>query len=241
MASPITAVLFDIGGVVVRSPLLAIEAYEIEHRIPLGYINWNIYHGGTNSAWKRLERNEIRMDDGFFNGFQAELNEPNMWARYHGEKGLVPPPVPQIDGKWLFWEMMRTSREYNPSIVGAIEKLRRTGRYKIGALTNNYVFPEDHPYRDDGNTKALFDIYIASVEVGMRKPERRIFEYAIKTMGVEEPSQMVFLDDLGGNLRTAKEMGLRTIKVPLHDPQDAVRQLEDMLGEDLSLSPSSKL
>ncbi|RVD81740.1 uncharacterized protein DFL_009589 [Arthrobotrys flagrans] len=241
MAFPITAVLFDIGGVVVRSPLLAIEAYETKNKIPLGYINWNIYHGGPNSAWKRLERNEIRMDDTFFEGFQAELNEPNMWARYHGEKGLMPPPVPQIDGKWLFWDMMRVSREYNPSIVNAIEKLRRIGKYKIGALTNNYVFPEDHPYRDDGSTKALFDIYIASVEVGMRKPEHRIFEYAIRAMGVENPSQIVFLDDLGGNLRAAREMGLRTIKVPLHDTENAVRQLEDMLGEDLSLSPSSKL
>lgn len=60
-------------------------------------------------------------------------------------------------------------------------------------------------------------------------------------MGVENPSQIVFLDDLGGNLRAAREMGLRTIKVPLHDTENAVRQLEDMLGEDLSLSPSSKL
>ncbi|KAK6498590.1 hypothetical protein TWF481_011174 [Arthrobotrys musiformis] len=241
MSFPITAVLFDIGGVVVRSPLLAIEAYEIEKKIPLGYINWNIYHGGPNSAWKRLERNEISMDNTFFDVFQAELNEPNAWARYHGEKGLELPPAPQIDGKWLFWEMMRVSREYNPSIVNAIEKLRQTGRYKIGALTNNYVFPENHPYRDDGNTKALFDIYLASVELGMRKPEHRIFEYAIKAMGVEDPSQIVFLDDLGGNLRAAKEMGLRTIKVPLRDTENAVRQLEDMLGENLSLSLSSKL
>ncbi|EPS44315.1 hypothetical protein H072_1696 [Dactylellina haptotyla CBS 200.50] len=97
-----------------------------------------------------------------------------MWARYHKEKGLALQTTPQIDGKWLFWEMMR------------------------------------------------------------------IFEHAIKALGVENASQIVFLDDLGGNLKAAKEMGLRTIKVPVHDAPEAVRQLEEMLGENLSL-PSSKL
>ncbi|KAF3927150.1 hypothetical protein ABW20_dc0101228 [Dactylellina cionopaga] len=90
--------------------------------------------------------------------------------------------------------------------------------------------------------KSLFDVYIASAEVGMRKPEHRIFEHAIKVLGVSNASQVVFLDDLGGNLKAAKEMGLRTIKVPIHDTQQAVRQLEEILGENLSIAaPSPKL
>ncbi|KAK6347033.1 hypothetical protein TWF696_007117 [Orbilia brochopaga] len=132
MAAPIAAVLFDIGGVVVRSPLLAIEAYETAHDLPSGYINWNIYHGGQNSAWKQLERNEIPMDDGFFHGFHADLNNPDMWVRFLKEKGLALSPAPLIDAKWLFWEMMRVSREIDPYMLNAIQKLRETRKYRLG-------------------------------------------------------------------------------------------------------------
>ncbi|KAJ6256587.1 hypothetical protein Dda_8452 [Drechslerella dactyloides] len=255
MAAPIAAVLFDIGGVVVRSPLLAIEAYEATHDLPPGYINWNIYNSGPNSAWKKLERNEIPMDDGFFHGFHADLNNPDMWAKFLKEKGLALSPAPLIDAKWLFWEMMRVSREIDPHMLNAIQKLRETRKYTLGALTNNYVFPEGHPYRDDRDIKALFDVYISSAEVGMRKPEHRIcfahappphamariFEHAIKALGVESASQIVFLDDLGGNLKAAREMGLNTIKVPLRDTRKAIRQLEEILGEELAPPPSPKL
>ncbi|EWC45031.1 hypothetical protein DRE_06311 [Drechslerella stenobrocha 248] len=259
MDPPITAVLFDVGGVVVsrrapprpplqpanmsrcqvRSPLLAIEAYEAAHGLPPGYINWNIYHSSPDSAWKKLERNEIPMDDdSFFHPFHADLNCPRMWAKYHKEKASTLSPVPFIDAKWLFWEMMRTSRELDQDMLGAIRSLRETRKYRLGALTNNYIFPQEHPYRDDRQIKSLFDVYIASAEIGMRKPEHRIFEHAIKTLGVESASQIVFLDDLGGNLRAAKQMGLRTIKVPLRGTQTAIKQLEDILGEALAPLPS---
>jgi len=46
----------------------------------------------------------------------------------------------------------------------------------------------------------------------MRKPECRIYEYTLSALNVE-PAETVFLDDLGVNLKAAKELGLRTIKV----------------------------
>ena len=48
--------------------------------------------------------------------------------------------------------------------------------------------------------------------MGMRKPERRIYEYTLRALNVE-PHDVVFLDDLGVNLKAAKELGIRTIKV----------------------------
>ena len=38
--SPPKAVIFDIGGVLITSPLKAIEEYEVENDIPRGYINY---------------------------------------------------------------------------------------------------------------------------------------------------------------------------------------------------------
>jgi len=48
----------------------------------------------------------------------------------------------------------------------------------------------------------------------MRKPERRIYEHTLRALNVE-PSEAIFLDDLGVNLKAAKELGITTIKV--HD------------------------
>ena len=59
--------------------------------------------------------------------------------------------------------------------------------------------------------------------MGVRKPERRFYEIACERLDVE-PSECVFLDDLGINLKPAKAMGMQTIKVV--DPDTALAELE---------------
>jgi len=54
---------------------------------------------------------------------------------------------------------------------------------------------------------------VESCKVRMRKPERRIYEHALRALNVS-PTEAVFLDDLGVNLKAASELGIRTIKVP---------------------------
>ena len=58
----------------------------------------------------------------------------------------------------------------------------------------------------------LFDLIVESSKIGHRKPERRFYEIACEQLGVE-PAQCVFLDDLGVNLKPARDMGMTTIKV----------------------------
>ena len=53
---------------------------------------------------------------------------------------------------------------------------------------------------------------IESWKVRMRKPERRIYELTLRALNVQ-PNEAVFLDDFGVNLKSAKELGIRTIKV----------------------------
>ncbi len=48
--------------------------------------------------------------------------------------------------------------------------------------------------------------------VGIKKPEKAIFDLTLEKLGVK-PEEAVFLDDLGGNLKTARLMGMSTIKV----------------------------
>jgi FMN phosphatase YigB (HAD superfamily) len=97
--------------------------------------------------------------------------------------------------------------------------------------------------------KNLFDVFISSAHVGMRKPEQRIYDFALeevrrigKSKGVEvDAGDIVFLDDIGQNLRMAKERGMRTIKVTLGKSDVALKELEEVVGMGLRVEKGSKL
>ena len=61
MARP-NAVIFDLGGVVMGSPLHAIAAYEREFGIEAGFVNRQVVATGAAGAWSRLERGEVALD-----------------------------------------------------------------------------------------------------------------------------------------------------------------------------------
>jgi putative hydrolase of the HAD superfamily len=63
--------------------------------------------------------------------------------------------------------------------------------------------------------------------VGLRKPDPRIYALACRELGVE-PARTAFLDDIGRNLKTARELGMTTIKVD--EPGQALRELSRLLG-----------
>ena len=74
---------------------------------------------------------------------------------------------------------------------------------------------------------ALFEHVIESSKLGMRKPDPRIYRHACDLLGVA-PEDCVYLDDLGINLKPARALGMRTIKVG--DPDLAIAELEAMVG-----------
>ncbi|KAI0341859.1 epoxide hydrolase [Trametopsis cervina] len=146
MTSPqLKAVIFDIGGVVCASPLIAIAEYEREHGIPHDYINCSITRRGSRGAWQRFERGEIPLFT-FYEDFGRDLSDTtlgNVWYRELClQRGIVCPPLPQslnIDGRELFGRMMRLSRAYDNMVVEAIRRIRAAGRWRVIALTNNWA------------------------------------------------------------------------------------------------------
>lgn len=168
------------------------------------------------------------------------------------------PPMPTIDGESLFWAMMAASRHPDPYVFPALERLSKAkSRPVIAALSNTVIFPPDHPYSKQErisapntpasnafffNPRTYFDVYVASAEVGMRKPSRDIYEYALQRLdeydrrnggqGIE-PGDVVFLDDIGENLKMGREVGMRTIRVQLGKTWRAVKELEGVLGMEL--------
>jgi putative hydrolase of the HAD superfamily len=92
-------------------------------------------------------------------------------------------------------------------------------------VTNNWR-AEDEGGRLDA-LLSLFDVVIESSKAGVRKPEPRFYEMACEQLEIE-PSEAVFLDDLGVNLKPARAMGITTIKVT--DPDAALAELEQVVG-----------
>ncbi|KAL9134367.1 MAG: hypothetical protein Q9175_004456 [Cornicularia normoerica] len=370
--NPPKVVLFDVGGVCVLSPLQGIIEFERKNCIPTDWVNYAIRYSSPNGYWQRLERGEIKMDAGFFEGFTADLHNKNAWKEFHkgfrtekkklkdtanptqlgdhvslkaetadskptdndrgaqssasqqkfpgkesnnGRPSLSKlakdttigdpvsmesenvvesagtsktnedsisrpkvdspssfhspqpslPPIPSINGESLFWSMMSASRNLDPYIFPALQRLSsQRNRPIIGALSNTVIYPpgqswsrksssssssssSSNPKVADAffcNPKNYFDVYIASAEVGMRKPSRDIYDLTIQRLdefdkqrggkGIS-PEDVVFLDDIGENLKMGREVGMRTIRVQLGKTWRAVKELEAILGEDVDL------
>ena len=197
------AVIFDLGGVVLDSPLHSIAGYERELGIPAGFVNRVVIDAGPDGAWARLERGELAMED-FFDAFDAECREAGQSLSAA--------------------EMMLRIGECGPRpvMLEAIRRIRQRG-IAVGALTNNWVGEQDRTAEIRGH----FDTFVESSVVGLRKPDPHIYLLACETLSIE-PSEAVFLDDIGRNLKIARELGMKTIKVD--QPEEALQELSDLLG-----------
>lgn len=203
----LTAVFWDFGGVILTSPFEAFNDYEREHGLPLDYIrSVNAVDPHTN-AWARIERREIS---------PAEFD-----AAFAEESGRMGHSVRGADVLDLLHGTVR------PEMVVALDRVIAAG-YVTACLTNNV----SSDLRDDVlPVMARFHHVVESSKVGFRKPEPAFYERGCQLAGVQ-PHQVVYLDDLGINLKPAKAMGMTTIKVV--SAAQAIADLEQTLGIALS-------
>ncbi len=206
---PIRAAFFDFGGVILSSPFEAFNRFEASNGLPVDFIRTINSTNPDANAWARFERSEVGFDE-FCDLFEAECRE-------QGQAVAARELMPLLAG------------EIRPAMVEAVRRCRE--RLVTACLTNNWVSFDDFPAdaRAGGRDDVLsrFHHIIESSKVGVRKPDPRFYELACKTAGVE-PDEVVFLDDLGVNLKPAAAMGMTTIKVI--DPTDALTQLEQVVG-----------
>lgn len=110
-------------------------------------------------------------------------------------------------------------------MIDAVRAARRQG-LTTGLLSNSWGMATD--YASLGGD--LFDAQVISAAEGMRKPDPRIYPIAAERMGLA-PEEIVFVDDLGFNLKPARALGMVTV---LHtDAASTIGELERILGVDL--------
>ena len=212
------AVFFDFGGVILSSPFEAFAVYEQRVGLPPDAVRTINATNPDDNAWARFERSEIDVAE-FVATFEREALE--LGFELSGADVLA-----CLDG------------ELRPEMVDVVR--RCSADYTTALLTNNVVTMDaanlganSAGHHAFGDVLSVFDVIVESSVVGRRKPQPEFYELACELADVE-PSRVVFLDDLGINLKPARAMGMTTIKVC--DPFEAIAELERVTGISI-LSP----
>ena len=203
------AVIWDFGGVLTSSPFEAFARFEAERGLPADIIRRTNAANHLENAWAKFERAEVDVET-FDRLFAAESLA--FGAEVRGRDIL-----PLLAG------------DLRPEMVEALRRIKV--KFKTGCITNN--LPANAIGSAGGRTlyiaevMALFDHIIESAKIGLRKPDPKIYQMMVDTLAVD-PKRRIYLDDLGINLKPAREMGMTTIKV--RDARQALAELEAATG-----------
>jgi putative hydrolase of the HAD superfamily len=210
------AILWDFGGVITTSPFDAFNRYEAERGLPHNLVRRINASNPDGNAWALLERSEIDAA-GFDTRFAAEAAALGYDLRGAEVLALL-------------------AGDIRPRMVAALDVCRAAG-YALGCITNNAKVGHgagmtSDPAKSDAVAAILarFDAVIESSKAGVRKPDPRIYEMMCETLEIE-PSQCVYLDDLGINCKPAAAMGMAAIKVS--NEAQALTELSALIGLEL--------
>lgn len=209
----VEAVIWDFGGVFTTSPFDRFAIFEEERGLPKDFIRRINATNPDVNAWAKFERSEISLDE-FDEAFLAEALEAGH----------------EVRGKEVVALLSGTVR---PEMVRALDRILEAG-IRCACITNNVraghgpgISADSAAAAQVADVMARFELIVESSKVGVRKPDPKIYEHALGELGVEAASS-VYLDDLGVNLKPAKQLGMRTIKVV--KPDQALAELEEIVG-----------
>ena len=205
----IKAVFWDFGGVITSSPFEAFNKYEKHNNLPSDFLRKVNSTNPDDNAWAKLERSEVNLDE-----FDLLFEKESKTLGY------------AIKGKEVIALLQGQVR---PEMLNALQRIK--GNLIQACLTNNIQSLKEEAF-DEGNVSVagkhdeimgLFDFVIESSKVNLRKPDPAFYKMACEKAKIE-PSEAVFLDDLGINLKPARILGMETIKVI--NSKDALNELQ---------------
>ena len=198
----IKIVLWDYGGVLTESPIKNFRKFENDNNYSLNTIVKINSDNKYNNAWAQLEKDEISIEK-FSKLFREE-------AKQFG--------VQNINTEKLL-ECLNV--KLNIKMVELLENVSKF--YSCVCLTNNF---KKMSSSDFDNIKHNFSLIIESCKIGLRKPEKEIYTYVLKVLKVNA-KEILFIDDLGINLKPARELGFNTYKFT--DTDKTISYIKNML------------
>lgn len=197
----IRAVVFDIGGVLEITPATGwLEKWEKRLHMKVSDIDERLKSMGKDGGLGTCSEEEWRKGLREITRMdQAQVDEfmEELWTEYLGE--------------------------LNAELAAYFTGLRP--RYKTALLSNSFLGArrrEQERYKFSEMT----DLIIYSHEVGVAKPERRIFELTCERLGVQ-PAEMAFLDDFEPNVTAAQESAIHAVL--FRETRQAIADLEACL------------
>jgi epoxide hydrolase-like predicted phosphatase len=181
----VRAVVFDIGGVLEDTPATGlVERWEAALRLGRGELNERL--GGVWRAGEigAISEAEVRASVALrlqLDQAQAEAFMHDIWTEYLGT--------------------------LNTELASYFGGLRP--RYRTALLSNSFVGAREREQERYGFGD-ITDLIVYSHEVGMAKPDARIYQLTCERLGVR-PEQVVFLDDRADFVDGALETGMRAI------------------------------
>ena len=195
------AVIFDLGGVVFPSPFEAFDAYDHGNGLAKGTLRALIRRSSEEGAWAALERGELTMDE-FVIALETEADA----------EGFA------LDARKLM-ALIGSSLGPRPEMVRAIRQHPRAGTAHGRAHQQLGRRRQPHDTeRAPRHARVRRDRRVGARN-GCANPTRASTRSTIARLNVLA-SEAIFLDDLGMNLKPAREMGMATIKVA--DPDVAL-------------------
>lgn len=209
----IDAVLWDYGGVFSASPFEAMgrlaESVGVAPDRYVGLI-FGPYDRDDDHPWHRLERGEITLGDA-----RDQILE---LGRAEGV---------EADLLHFISAMAKEGIGVRAEVVSLAREIKSSGT-DTALVTNNIAEFREH-WRKSIPIDELFHHVIDSSEVGLRKPDPRIFELALEKVGASDPGRAVFLDDYEGNVEAARRVGIHGILVT-SDFGEALDELRALLA-----------
>ncbi|MDO4320778.1 MAG: HAD family phosphatase [Bacteroidales bacterium] len=185
--------LFDLGGVIMDiEKENCVESYE-----RLGLRNARRYFGefSQQGPFMALEEGKITPDE-FHAALRPELPD-----------GVTDAEIDNAFCDFLTGIPVRR--------LAALRQLRR--RYKVYLLSNTNPIMWESKIKDEFKKEGhiredYFDGMVTSFEAKALKPDKAIFDYTIKKLGID-PAETLFLDDSEANLKAAARLGFNTALV----------------------------
>ncbi|XP_056371768.1 bifunctional epoxide hydrolase 2 [Oenanthe melanoleuca] len=217
------AVLFDLGGVLFGPGLQHfLGSCEQEWALPRNFLRDVLFAGGSQSPHSRVMSGQITLSQLF-----SEMDEG--CRRRADSLGIA---VPSGFSAARPFQDLQAQGRVNVQVLRAAGILRRNG-FRTCILTNNWV--DDSPGRFLtaallARLRSHFDLVLESCRIGIAKPDPGIYSYALEALRAQ-PQEVIFLDDLGENLKPARELGMATIL--FRDTESGLRELQELSGVQL--------
>jgi epoxide hydrolase-like predicted phosphatase len=181
---PIKAVIWDIGGVIART----------EDRVPRDQL-------ANELGVTREYLNEL-----FFSGTEGtrtqkgEITTGELIVFIRGQLGLAPDEYTDLEERFFAGDQV----DYE--LVDFIRSLKP--KYQIGIISN--AWPGVDNQLEIWGIRDAFDVIIGSGDIGIMKPDSKIYQLALEKLGVN-PEESVFVDDFIENINGARDFGMNGV------------------------------